>query len=122
MFGFESGNAISTTSRGKSSRADYTLLSIRDFDVTVLTWKLSCVADDQGIATLGSVQRQGLRRRRRREQRRHRRDPGRDQRRAQGRRRGVIMGAGTYKVSGTSDKSDGCIRLLDNVTLRGCAG
>lgn len=34
----------------------------------------------------------------------------------------VIMGAGTYKVSGTSDKSDGCIRLLDNVTLRGCAG
>ncbi|MET0180441.1 MAG: glycosyl hydrolase family 28-related protein [Novosphingobium sp.] len=31
----------------------------------------------------------------------------------------VYMGAGTYKVSGTSDKSDGAIRLLDDVTLQG---
>lgn len=31
----------------------------------------------------------------------------------------VFLGAGTYKVSGTSDKSDGALRLLDNVTLQG---
>ncbi len=31
----------------------------------------------------------------------------------------VYLGAGTYKVSGTSDKSDGALRLLDNVTLQG---
>ena len=29
------------------------------------------------------------------------------------------MRAGTYIVSGTAEKSDGCIRLLDNVTLQG---
>ena len=31
----------------------------------------------------------------------------------------VYIGAGTYIVSGTGDKSDGAIRLLDNVTLQG---
>jgi VCBS repeat-containing protein len=31
----------------------------------------------------------------------------------------VYIGAGTFIVSGTSDKSDGAIRMLDNVTLQG---
>lgn len=31
----------------------------------------------------------------------------------------VFIAAGTYMVSGTADKSDGAIRLLDNVTLQG---
>lgn len=31
----------------------------------------------------------------------------------------VVLGAGTFKVSGTADKADGALRLLDHVTLQG---